>query len=166
MTKKPSTAINVLGSLNTSFFGVFLFICGLFNLIFIYLGAPAWVSKIAVLGFSRPLGLFAYAQLTIASICYLITGQGLLKLKEWARKATLYLASISLVINIILLLIAFCNTAIHIVSVSDGNTVIHINLFHVIGGVFYPIILLYCLTRSEIKEQFKTIGLAQSDPDI
>ena len=133
--KKRAIGVTILGSLNTMFFGFITFLASIFVLFMYSKGSDLG----QLLEISSPLMIkltFGYA--AFMSLIFMITGNGVLKLKNWARIATIYFA--------VFLLIST-------VAVNFKN-IISLN-FNFLIGLIYPVILLYYFTRPKVKKQFR-----------
>ncbi len=134
--KKMSTGVMILGSLNRIFFG-YLCLFG-WSLIFAMSFSDKWMARLSTeLEIKSPIILRAFIIYGIvASAIAMITGSGVLKLRENARTNTLYLGFFTLIFNILFSL----------------NRIFS---FEFIGGLFYPCLLIFFFTRPKVKEQFK-----------
>lgn len=150
MNNKRSKGVMIIGSLNTMFFGAgLLLLSGIFGTAFKYI---EFSNKGIPLGSYQ---IFLVVQQIVFSICYIISGNGILHLKEWARSITLKISWCSLIMHIYFFInnfSVFIDSFPHV----KPNEVIYISLNPLIGGIIYPGILLYFFTRQTVKEQFKT----------
>ena len=133
MENKRSKGTTLIGSINRT-------LCG-------YLGSIAWpvLFLLSFREFGRKLALKHSPSLTafrfeciyslVFAVVFIITGDGLLKLKEKSRVQTIYLTIFVMTIG--LLKIFF----------SDFS----------LSYFIYPIILIVYLTRPKVKEQFKQL---------
>lgn len=133
MDKKRSVGITILGSLNRIFFGFIGLLMWLFGFFMSF--NEEWAK--ALPGFRSIIMLRIYfIYVIIVSAALMITGHGILKLKEKARINTVYLGIFMLIGNVLF-------------------SINYINSFGFLMGLIYPCLLIYFFTRPKVKEQFK-----------
>lgn len=141
MDKKRSIGVTIFGIIVTLFGG--LPIVGLLILFLVSIGKDDIVKILTLKNDSISQTLFLF----LAYLFFLISGIGILKLKNWARVILITLISI----NFIASLIGLCFS---IIKALKGN----INLFYIISAFISLLIfvfVVYFFTRPKVKGQFK-----------
>ena len=131
MDKKRSKGITLIGSINRTLFGFVTFVASLFILV---LSFGEFGKKVASKYSPSLIAFrFEFIYFLMLAIVFIITGDGILKLKEKSRVHTIYLAIFLIVIGLL---------KIFFFSFSWSDFV-------------YPLVLIVYFTRLKVKEQFR-----------
>lgn len=133
MDKKRSKGVTILGSLNKLLFGFFGLITWSLGLLLTF-NQEAAKDLYTITGSMITARIFMVYMIAI-SAALMVTGNGVLKLKENARQNTLYIGMVMLIVNVLINLKHIFTTAF-------------------LGSLFYPVLLIYFFTRPEVKQQF------------
>lgn len=86
--------------------------------------------------------------LVVFAIIHFIIAYGLLKAKSWARKTTIIIAVVGIVINLSIMSIAI--SILNVTGITDTFTIFAGNIFTILLNA----IIIYYLTRKEVKDFF------------
>ena len=139
--KRP-LGVSIIGGANFIFFGLIVFFLSVFS--YLSLSSGSGQAIIETLQEQFPDNEITIAHIKTAlvlqaliSVFFCVSGFGLLKLKEWARKATLYFA-------FLLVLLALVTVLFNFRAIS-----------RIIIQIIYPGILILYFTNKEVEKHFK-----------
>lgn len=130
--KNRSIGITILGNLNRILFGFIGLLMWTFGFLMSFNGQ--WQKSLPQFRSPIMLRIFLLYGI-ITSTLLMITGDGILKLKEKARINTMYVGTFMLIFNFLF-------------------NLKYIFFFNFRVGLIYPCLLIYFFTRSKVKEQF------------